>query len=163
MVYPFTDPCCLLPAAPRRIHVRSMSQPTKASSAGNEGGWASPSVSRPVGPIAIEGEGGLAYFHKMMAEGGPGGPGESELQAFCQVLIYTNPLNSFIWTQYPPTARFAKTSNSCQPISNPPVSRFRNPTARLNSVCYESGGALFRLSESVSRRRQRISSRRRGA
>ena len=68
-----------------------MSQPTKASSAGAEGGWASPSVSRLVGPIAIEGEGGLAYFHKMMTEGGPGGPGESELQASARCLYIPIP------------------------------------------------------------------------
>ena len=68
-----------------------MSQPTQASStlptvpvikAGNEGGRVSPSATRPViMTIATEGEGGIAYFHKMMAQGGPAGTGESELHA----------------------------------------------------------------------------------
>jgi hypothetical protein len=68
-----------------------MSQPTQALSAlptvagisaGNQGESASPSASRSVGSmiIAIEGEGGLAYFHKMIAQGGPTGTGESEPQ-----------------------------------------------------------------------------------
>ena len=68
-----------------------MFQPTKASAlqtvvgikAGNEGVKASSSASRPVGPmtIAIEGEGGFTYLHKMMAQGGLAGTGESKPQA----------------------------------------------------------------------------------
>lgn len=69
-----------------------MSQTTQASSAlptgagikvENEGRRASPSASRPTGSmtIATEGEGGLEYFHKMMAQDGPAGTGESELHA----------------------------------------------------------------------------------
>jgi len=91
LVYPVADPRSLPPTAPNRIHVRSMSQPTQTLSAvagikaGNEGGKVS-SASRPVGPIAIEGEGGLAYFHKMRAQGGPAGPGESELQGSAESL-----------------------------------------------------------------------------
>ena len=80
-----------------------MSQPTKFSStpstlagtkAGNEGG--SPSTSRRAVSIAIaiEGEGGLAFVQKMMAQGGPARPGEGEsrrLLPFFRVLIYIHP------------------------------------------------------------------------
>ena len=106
-----------------------MSQPTQTSSvfptvpvvkAGKEGAKASPSLGPPVArmTIATEGEGGIAYYHKMMAQGGPAGTGESELQGltpFLQLLIYTNSLNSsFTCNQYPPRPYFAKTPISCQ-------------------------------------------------
>ena len=77
-----------------------MTQPTKAPSAlqtvasikaGKEGGRAPPSASRPVGPIAIEGEGWFVYLHKMMALGGPAGPGEGELQVSAKCLFIPIP------------------------------------------------------------------------
>jgi len=62
--------------------------------AGNQG--ESPLMSRRGGSItiAIEGEGGLAFVQKMMAQGGPAGTGESEprrLLPFFPVLIYIPP------------------------------------------------------------------------
>ena len=168
-VYPNADPLSLPLTAPNRIHPHSMSQSTQASStlptvagikAGNEERRASPSASRPAGSmtIATEGEGGLAYFHKMMAQGGPAETGESELHTSDALIPSTympNPLNSsFTCNQYPPTACFGKTSNAYQPISNLPVSRFRDRKARLNPVCHSSSRTPCEPSGSVSRRRQ---------
>ena len=91
---PSRRPRSLPSTARSRIHIRSMFQPTKASAlqtvvgvkAGNEGVKASPSASSPVGPIAIEGEGGFTYLHKMMAQRGLSGTGESEPRAFGTLL-----------------------------------------------------------------------------
>jgi len=137
---PVADSLPLPPIEPSHVHVHvhSAPQPTEAPSAfptvagikvGNEGENASPSVTRPIGSttMAIEGEGGLAFVEKMMAEGGPAKTGKvshSCLIPIFQVLIYTPP-QQIIYIQ--PITYFAKTSNSCQPNSNLPVSRFRHP------------------------------------
>jgi len=80
-----------------------MPQPTQAPSplpadagtkAGKSGESVSPSASRP-GIIAVEGEDGFTYCHRMMAQGGPAGTGKSKPQAsdtpFPSAYIYIPP------------------------------------------------------------------------